>query len=68
MLLVAHMTLNHRGQSSNLWGGTIWEYGVNGLAQRTFNPPGQGSNPCAPTILKHTSMLLTNRVASEDLS
>lgn len=27
------------------------EYGVNGLAQQTFNLPGQGSNPCTPTIL-----------------
>ena len=26
------------------------EYSVNGLAQQTFNLPGQGSNPCAPTI------------------
>lgn len=29
------------------------EYGVNGQAQQTFNLPGQGSNPCAPTSLKH---------------
>jgi hypothetical protein len=36
--------------SSILRAWTIWGYSVNGLAQRTFNPPGQGSNPCAPTI------------------
>ena len=39
--------------SSILRAWTIWGYSVNGLAQRTFNPPGQGSNPCAPTISKH---------------
>jgi hypothetical protein len=43
------MTLNHRGLSSNLSEWTIWGYSVNGLAQQTFNLPGQGSNPCAPT-------------------
>ena len=42
--------LKPRELSSNLSTGTIWGYSVNGLAQQTFNLPGQGSNPCAPTI------------------
>lgn len=27
----------------------LWECGVNGLAQRTFNPLSKGSNPFTPT-------------------
>ena len=50
--MAAHMTLNHRGQSSSLCGGTNMGVWCQRLAQQTFNLPSLGSNPSAPTIIK----------------
>ena len=40
----------------------LWEYGA-AVAQRTFNPLVQGSNPCAPTnyIKTHLVQVLLER-------